>query len=300
MGNVEANNSNNPNQSTADTCTPAKKEQEGLEQLKQQFPDSSPSDLLRFLRARGLNVKLAAEMYINYQNWYSKYRPYECDEKIFKEQLDRGKIYIITMNGEHPILYFLPREHDPDRDNYKQVVRFCCYIYELALKHLPNSGTVEFISFVNCNGIGFKNVDRKLIKNGITIYQDYFPERLHTCYVYGLPNSFSSLWSMIEKLLDERTRGKVVLLKKSQHKEVFNKYPKELLPVELGGTNETIEEYSKNILMVLHQKYQSDINNRSPSKSIRIEVDEDERSFDKEMEKAVEEVLEKEKQLSND
>jgi hypothetical protein len=38
------------------------------------------------------------------------------------------------------------------------------------------------------------NIDMKLIKRGIEIYQDYFPERMGVCYVIGLPGGFIGLW----------------------------------------------------------------------------------------------------------
>jgi len=193
-------------------------------------------------------------MYKNFLKWQTDFKPSECDDALFREQLGRGKFFVLSLeDGCNPILYFLPREHDPDLDHYKKVVRFGCYVYELAVRNLSNASTVEFISFVNCNGVGLRNVDRKLIKAGITIYQDYFPERLHSCYVYGLPPALTTIWSFVEKLLDDRTRGKIILLKKTQHKEVFSKFPKELLPPELGGTNETIDKYSRDLVMAMHE-----------------------------------------------
>jgi len=243
----ESPHTNNTTEVTEGTMT---------EVLKQQFystfRESNPDDLNRFLSARDYNLKLATEMYSNYLCWYEKYRPWECDDKMFRDQLSRGKLYILSIE-KSPIIYFMPREHDPDIDHYKQVVRFGCYIYELVIRNIPNSATVEFISFVNCNGVSLKNVDRKLIQSVLTIYQDYFPERLHSCYVYGIPPALTSVWNFIEKLLDERTHRKIVLLKKSQYNDVFSKYPKDILPLELGGTNEGIEQKSREILLAFHE-----------------------------------------------
>lgn len=75
-------------------------------------------------------------------------------------------------------------------------------------------------------------MDMKLIKRGIEIYQgktnfnieaicfltlkDYYPERLETAYVIGLPSSLVGIWYAIENLFDDRTRKRIKVLKDDQ------------------------------------------------------------------------------------
>jgi len=239
------------------------KEKEALAILTPLYPNTTQDDLLRFLRARNCNIQQSTEMYNNYLKWCAEFKPDECDDKLFREQIEKGKFYCLTMEGEYPILYFVGREHESDRDDYKEVVKFGCYVYELIIHSLgPRAGSAQFIALVNCNDTGWKNVDRKLIQAGIGLIQDCYPERLCRCYIYGMPPALVSIWNFVEKLLDERTRGKLILLKKSHHEDIFAQYPKELIPSELGGTNDKVVENSKKMLIQLHEKRLAELQSR--------------------------------------
>jgi len=229
------------------------KEKEALTKFKEIFPQGHRHELLRFLRARNLNITNSTEMYKNYLKWVDEFKPSECDDKLFQNQLEKGKFYILTIEDKHPILYFIAKEHEADKDNYKDVLKYGCYVCELIIRNIQNSGKTQFIVFLNCSDTGWKHVDRKLLQAGIQVIQDCFPERLYQCYIYGLPPALVSIWSFVEKLLDERTRGKLILLKKSQFEDVFiNKFPKELIPTELGGFNNNVPGISKELLIKMH------------------------------------------------
>jgi len=62
-------------------------------------------------------------MYRNYLKWCEEFKPAECDDDMFYEQLAKGKFYFLSMDERHPILYFVGREHEADRDNYKDVLK---------------------------------------------------------------------------------------------------------------------------------------------------------------------------------
>jgi len=121
------------------------------------------------------------------------------------------------------------------------------YVAEVVINALPQPNSADFIMLVNCRGIGMKNVDMKLMSVGIDYYQgplsvvnsrislflshfsfaisiDFFPERLHACYVFGLPHAMIGFWGVLQKLMDERTRQKIQLLKRSDVLSPFSSF----------------------------------------------------------------------------
>eukprot|EP01126_Amoeba_proteus_P022193 TRINITY_DN2249_c0_g1_i4.p1 TRINITY_DN2249_c0_g1~~TRINITY_DN2249_c0_g1_i4.p1 ORF type:complete len:129 (-),score=31.11 TRINITY_DN2249_c0_g1_i4:38-424(-) len=78
-----------------------------------------------------------------------------------------------------------------------------------------------------------KNVDMKVIKHGIDIYQNYFPERMNRCYVIGLPPALLGVWSLIEKMMDQRSRERMNLMNKPT--KLLKLLDKQFVPETFGG-----------------------------------------------------------------
>ncbi len=46
----------------------------------------------------------------------------------------------------------------------------------------------------------------------ICVVQDYFPEHLGTMFIINAPMIFSAIWAVVNPLLEERTRKKIMVL----------------------------------------------------------------------------------------
>jgi len=227
-------------------------EQDRVKELQKDFGDAHPDDLLRFLRARQLVVKDATAMYLNYQKWRDDFRPLECEDTIFRQQLAGNRVYLIR-HDDVPIIYFVLRNHDQDVFPLKDTVRFGVYLAELLLQLVKGPELSSWIMLVNCREVGMKNIEMKLISTGIDYYQNYFPERMKACYVFGLPTPLLGIWSIIQKLMDERTRNKIQLLKRADVAQMFPVVPKELTPVELRGE---LAELNHDAVIKAHEDWQ--------------------------------------------
>jgi len=216
------------------------KENQALEMMKKAFVIHDPNDLIRFLIANGYDCKKANQMFQNNLEWKRDYKPGNISIEIFEKELNQNRCYFLGhTKSQIPLFYFLARNHFPS-SQWEHSVHFGCVIHDAFLLLSSTPGLLQFNGIVDLSGVSMENIDMKLIKRGIEIYQDYYPERLDVCYVLGLPSAFIGLWSIIENLLDERTRKRVIILKENQ--KISDYYLAENLPKELGGTKELNHE----------------------------------------------------------
>jgi len=212
-----------------------------MELMKKAYPDNDPVDLLRFLRARNLDIKDSREMYDNYLKWRSpssKQPPCTITHADAEEQLSYNRFFLVTMMGDVqkdkvPLVYIVCRNHFP-KYSTKKTIHFGVFLADILVK--ITSAAVQVDCIIDMNDIAMKNVDIKFIKKGIAVYQDYFPERLRRAYVVGLPPAFHWVWEIVEKLLDERTKQRLLVLKENELGRLVKDFSPDLVPEELGGT----------------------------------------------------------------
>jgi hypothetical protein len=195
-----------------------------LKRLLELFPDEPPDRCRRFLVARQCNVENAASMFKKFLTWRNAVEPWNVDKEFFLRHIHQDRAYLLEY-GESPILYLIPKRHIVDENPYKEVLQFAVNYAEFLLQHHPLPEKARLSMIVDCKGLKMKNIDMKLISNGIDYYQDYFPERLHSCFAFGLPTPLVGLWSTFEKLLDERTRHRIKLLTTEEFDGVFHLLP---------------------------------------------------------------------------
>ena len=92
---------------------------------------------------------------------------------------------------------------------------FTCYVawhMDLAVSRLADADRGKLSLLVDLRGLGLRNMSIDAVKHPCLTLLRHYPERLGTCYLIGAPFVFRAFWTLLEKLLDDRTRGKVVLL----------------------------------------------------------------------------------------
>ena len=222
--------------------------------------------LLKYLRARGLDVKNAYEMFVNCLKW----RRAEGVERKRLEMLYRESagipINIITSttssnnnNGQNGV----GGDNDDDDDGIdKDVLVYAAMKYHLksklnvkeyyeaviaSLEHLfyrkkglKANQLVIIIDFSEWSPI--QNVELSILKESIMIVFNNYPERLKNVYLINYPLSLYGIYKIIEPLMDIRTRNRIEFVKSGvglgQKLETF--FGRGSLPKWLGGVREDI------------------------------------------------------------
>jgi len=222
------------------------REKKCLELMKKEFPSHDDLDLIRFLLAREYEVKKASQMFQNYLAWKRDFKPGNISIEIFEKELVQNRGYFIGhTENKSPVFYFLAKNHFP-QEEWEHSVHFGCLIHDAFVRLAEVPGSLTFCGIIDLKGVSIDNIDMKLIKKGIEVYQDFFPERLDRCFVIGLPSTLVGLWYVIENLFDDRTRKRIKVLKDDE--TLPDLFIPHLLPKECGGTQELSHDEFRKII----------------------------------------------------
>jgi len=209
--------------------------------------------LLRFLRARKFDVKLAAQMFKDSEAWRKAEdvdeltRTFDYKERAaimayypqyyHKTDKDGRPIYIERLEKvDIPAMHKITTQ--------ERMLKNLVSEYEkLADPRLPacsrKSGKLHetCCTIMDLKGIGISIASSvyPYIKAASPISQNYYPERLGKLYVINAPWGFSGAFSMIKSFLDPITVEKIHVLGYDYQKELLKHIDAENLPAEVGG-----------------------------------------------------------------
>ncbi|KAI5076633.1 hypothetical protein GOP47_0008698 [Adiantum capillus-veneris] len=197
--------------------------------------------LLRFLRARAMHVPRAAKMLAEHQTWRASFVPSGfISESQIESELAQGKAFLqgVCKKTGHPLLFMIARHHyrSTDFQEFKSkmyafheaahVIGICTpCIYDIFLLILPvelgfvvyaadktiasaQAGAEKYVTIVDLEGIGYKNMDIKSLFSSLHLLQNYYPERMARLYFVKVPSIFTSFWKMVSPFIDKVTREK--------------------------------------------------------------------------------------------
>lgn len=93
----------------------------------------------------------------------------------------------------------------------------------------------KFTIIFDFANFSISQVDLVLLKEGINILQNYYPERLGALFLVNYPWAVYGLWRMVKPLLDSHTADKIIFL--DSLKKLHEHIPTSNLPSSLGGTS---------------------------------------------------------------
>eukprot|EP01095_Lingulamoeba_sp_RSL-Kostka_P012968 TRINITY_DN5243_c0_g1_i1.p1 TRINITY_DN5243_c0_g1~~TRINITY_DN5243_c0_g1_i1.p1 ORF type:complete len:780 (+),score=221.01 TRINITY_DN5243_c0_g1_i1:297-2342(+) len=193
-------------------------------------------ELLRFLRARNLDIDKSSQMLVNYWEWYAEKSPWEITFSMIEETAYKKicHFHYHDKDGYPTLIVYAERYIAKDRD-VDAILEFILYVIYHAINCLkpPNE---RFSALIDHQGFGRKNVDMSLASNLIPIFQSYFPERLGNVYLINIGWTFKSLWKVTRNLLDSKTTDKVNFIDKTEN--LLDFFDRDKLPKYLGGTSE--------------------------------------------------------------
>jgi hypothetical protein len=131
--------------------------------------------------------------------------------------------------------------------SFEMIEEFHLYYFAKKLGKVDNETLsrghlVRGIRVIDLQGLGISAYSKENIKYLNAVIgpvQKHFPEYMYKCFIINAPAFLKTVWGIIDPILEERTREKIIILD-SEYMETISEYvdPAQW-PEELGGGNPT-------------------------------------------------------------
>eukprot|EP00871_Galdieria_phlegrea_P000566 jgi/Galph1/150/GphlegSOOS_G4932.1 len=226
---------------------PTREELEAAEQLKKLIQKDdyfSPIDqefcttftLVRYLRARDHNLRLAREMLVETLQWRREVRP---ERMICKRCIQNPRSHTFRPLGidklGRPVLYscFVGLEDRSADNNVKHLIYYLETIFS-------NSFAESYIWVLDFVGFSAQDLNPTVGKKSLKLFSDHYPERLYLAIVVDAPLVFSSLWAILKPFISKNTAKKIEFRKVKTVRPLLE----ELMPSEL--VDKFFQEFEEN------------------------------------------------------
>lgn len=215
------------------------------------------ANLLRFLRARKFDVKLAEKMFVECEKWRVDFGvntildDFHYNEKkqvaqyypqyYHKTDKDGRPIYVEQLGGvKINEMYKITTQERMLKNlvwEYESFIRYRLPACSRQQGHLvETSCTIMDLKGVS---LGTATSVYSYISEASKIGQNYYPERMGKFYLINAPFGFSAVFSFIKNFLDPVTVSKIFVLGSGYQKELLKQVPIQNLPVKFGGKSES-------------------------------------------------------------
>eukprot|EP00511_Aplanochytrium_stocchinoi_P010168 CAMPEP_0204868712 /NCGR_PEP_ID=MMETSP1348-20121228/27634_1 /ASSEMBLY_ACC=CAM_ASM_000700 /TAXON_ID=215587 /ORGANISM="Aplanochytrium stocchinoi, Strain GSBS06" /LENGTH=568 /DNA_ID=CAMNT_0052021773 /DNA_START=307 /DNA_END=2013 /DNA_ORIENTATION=- len=225
------------------------------DQCKDRALDMSDTTLIRFVRARKLNLDKAEHMFRNALAWRKRFKPLQYQEgiytppKLFREYIPGG-LCGYDKEGS-PVFYDRLGQLDISgmarrKPEVEEYLRFMAQRAEKAQTALakasdltPTRPQYQILLVEDLTGLcysrHFNRQGFKIMKQ--MLYQDdhYYPEHAKKIIVINAPKAFDIFWSVFKHFLDPGTRMKIEIYSGPAKEVLLRHISKEQLPMFLGG-----------------------------------------------------------------
>jgi len=202
------------------------------------------SDYRRFLISKNYDVDLALNILLESLVWRKQRRVRYITVDEVREELLKDKIFIFGYDLQKRLVAGVYiRNHFPN-DTKKNMMEKLLLLFAERAKYLLNPENEKCTLIFDLTDFSLSNMDYDIIKFMIKVFTEFFPETLGIMLVVNAPWIFKSCWKMVKPLLDPITAKKIAFV---SSEKLFNYVDPEVLPPNLGGTNENIVNYGLGI-----------------------------------------------------
>lgn len=191
----------------------------------------------RFLIAREFKPAKAIEMWKKWYQWRIQYKVDEITPESLSTNLASGKAYWHGYDKEgHPCLVVKVKRHIPKESPVADSIRFGIYLLEQGIKLADAVGQSKLCVIWDREGFTKKNYDPSVfttMKELSGVLQDFYAERLQSCYILHPNWFFKAMFTLIKPLLNDRTKAKIKIIDKIADLQKY--FTPENLTVEYGG-----------------------------------------------------------------
>lgn len=205
--------------------------------------------LLRYLRHNSLDSERAAAQFRSFVQWRSAVRTGCVPASVMRGAAGGCPVVLIPELGNgRTTLLFTSARHYVKREciasaHDKAVVR----VFESLLYARDGARATAALAIVDFEGVSLSQVDLPAMKRDVQVFMSYYPETFHRLLFVAYPSFIHSFWQMVRRLLDERTRERIVWCESRGDvtKELCKYFTKSQVPTWLGGES---SKYSVDVL----------------------------------------------------
>jgi len=219
--------------------------------------ESTENDfLIRWLRARNLDIKNATVMLSNYMVWRDENEDYKIafsgDYIPPPRVLSEFKFKSTGLDNEGRLVIWLPIARYDCKGLLESGLKSDCirYCYQMLNeiqteinKQAKVSGMTQFVALIDSAELTFRKITHyetlQCLVRFMKEFDAYYPELLHSCYVVNAPWLFSTIFNLVKPVLSANTLGKINIFDSDQEKwqkALLERLPSAALPEEYGGT----------------------------------------------------------------
>ncbi|GAB2295543.1 hypothetical protein Dimus_029707 [Dionaea muscipula] len=181
--------------------------------------------LRRFLRARNHDIPKASTMLTNYLSWKRSFIPRDGGISVngIRNQLSMSKLFVQGHDKRgRPIVVGFGARNTPVKGNeeMEELKRFMVYCMEKICSRIPN-GEEKFVLIADMKGWGYSNLDMKGSQVITPLMEAFYPERVEKVFVAHPPYIFMLAWKLLQPLVDENTKKKIVFVEDKKLKSTL-------------------------------------------------------------------------------
>jgi predicted house-cleaning noncanonical NTP pyrophosphatase (MazG superfamily) len=197
-------------------------------------------DLLRFIVARSYNVDNALKILLESLVFRKANGVRFITFDDVKDELSFNRISILGFDQNKRLVAVIrPRYHFSSQSVKENAQKMLLFFAEKA-KALLSKDNDQCTIIFDMTDFTLANMDYDIIKYMVRVFTDYYPETLGVLLVVNSPWLFKSCWKIMKPWLDPNTAKKIIF---TSHPKLTNYIDEQILPPDLGGTNDSIANY---------------------------------------------------------
>nr|XP_045595426.1 alpha-tocopherol transfer protein-like isoform X8 [Procambarus clarkii] len=209
--------------------------------------------ILRFLRGCKFSLQRTKEkldMFYTCKSlcpeWYKNRDP---QDKKMRAILELGPCLPLLGYDKEGRRVVLTRwgRYDPSKAPVSDLMRATLAVIEVWMEEDEQASVTAMVTIEDCRSLGFSHIavlKPAFVKKAAMVLQEGYPMRPKGLNYINTPAAFDTVFNIFKSFMKEKMKKRVHLHGndlESLHRQV----PKEVLPVEYGGTNGTVEEITK-------------------------------------------------------
>ncbi|XP_050697147.1 retinol-binding protein pinta-like isoform X1 [Eriocheir sinensis] len=206
--------------------------------------------ILRFLRGCKFSLERTKEkldMFYTCKSlcpeWYKNRDP---QDKKLRSILELGT-FLPLPGYDHDgrrVVIILAGGHDPKLHSMDEVFKATHLISDIMIdedEQLSITGVVQILDLKGVTAAHALQMSPPLVKKAMTIWQDGYPMRPKGLNYINTPEAFNTVFNIFKSFMKEKMKRRVHI-HGSDMESLYKEVPRDILPVEYGGTNGTVEE----------------------------------------------------------
>jgi len=180
----------------------------------------------------------------NLPEWFQHKDPFRPE---IQELLNLGVFFPLRKPDSQGRLVLIIRgtRHDPRRHKIPDIIKIGVMATELATKNYTVTsvyGCSVFLDVANPTIRHAVQMRPQIIMNLVHAWQSSYPMRIQSINVINAPQYIDVVLKIFRSFMTEKMKNRLYVYTERMMQNCFKDIPSDILPVEYGGTGETIQE----------------------------------------------------------